>query len=120
MNINKDGMGLECLENLMVKHGIVIRAIPFEHQFSVETSHKNVYPDGIEYYDESCKRNMLRVTEKNNQGGKFIITVEPTQGSTISYWGKPNRKYKKEPIVFYDSIEQAVLAVFPGERPSQR
>lgn len=104
-------MDLKGLEKLMVEYGLVIRAIPFGHQFRVETRHKDKYPDGIEYYDESCKRNMLRVTEKNSQGGKFVITVEPTQGSTINYWGKPNRKYKKEPVVFYDSIEQAVLAV---------
>ncbi|MEG1563822.1 MAG: hypothetical protein RR365_08860 [Bacteroides sp.] len=109
--MNTDNMSLECLTNLMVKYGIVIRAIPFEHHFCMEIRHKDKHPDGVEYYDEACKRNMLRVTEENNHGGKFVVTVEPTQGSTINYWGKPNRKYKKEPVVFYDSIEQAVLAV---------
>lgn len=96
------------LEYLMVEHGLIIRAIPLEQHFKVEVRHKDKYPDGIEYYDEHCKRKMLKVIEKNRQGGKYVITAEQTQGKLINYWGNPRKKFTGEPVVFYDSIEQAV------------
>jgi hypothetical protein len=54
---------------------------------------------------------MLKVTEKNPMGGKFIITTEKSQGKLINYWGKPNGAFTGAPVAFYDSIEQAVEAV---------
>jgi hypothetical protein len=92
----------------MVEHGMVIRAIPFEHHFRVEARHKNRYPHGIEYYDELLNRTMLKVTEINPRGGKFLITSEATQSSMIRYWGKPSGAFDGKPVVFYDSIEEAV------------
>lgn len=96
-------MDLKELERLMIEHGLVIRAIPCETTRILEAYHKDNYPDGVVYYDERFKRDMLKVTKKNSQGGKFIITQKPTQDTIINYWGKP--------VVFYDSIEEAVNSI---------
>jgi hypothetical protein len=92
-------MNLEELAKLMIEHGLVIRAIPYEKTSIYEAYHKDEYPDGIVCYMESFKRDMLQVTTKNSQGGKFIIEKVSGQDSIIR-WGKGT--------VFYDTIEEAV------------
>ena len=91
---------MDSLEKIMIKHGIVIRAIPYESTSVVEAYHKDKFPDGIIYYDEAFGRNMLKVTKKNTQGGTFVITTCKDQSAVIRNWGKP--------VIFYDSIEQAI------------
>jgi len=93
---------MELLEKVMVEHGIVIRAIPYEHSGTLEVRHKDKYPNGIVCYDEKHGRNMLKITEKNSKGGKFIITTAGWQGTYIN-WGKP--------VIFYDTLEQAINSI---------
>jgi len=90
-------------ENFMIKHGAIIRAIPYERTSILEVRHKDKFPDGTLYYDETFGRDMLKITRKNSQGGKFIITTCTDQGEVIRNWGKP--------VIFYDSIEQAIASL---------
>lgn len=62
--------------------------------------HKDKYPNAVVFYDEIRKCDMIKVTEKNYKGGKFVITKESGQGTVINSWGKP--------VIFYDTIEEAV------------
>jgi hypothetical protein len=95
-------LDLEELGKLMIEHGLVIRAIPYEKTSVFSTHHKDRYPDAVVFYDDVRKCDMLRLTEKNNQGGKFIIMQKKDQSRMINNWewGKP--------VIFYDTIEQAV------------
>jgi hypothetical protein len=95
-------MDINELGKLMIEHGLVIRAIPHEKTAIYEAYHKDKYPDGVVCYMESFKRNMLKVTTKNSQGGKFIIEKVSSQGSMIR-WGKGT--------VFYGTIEEAVESI---------
>lgn len=95
-------LNLETLGKLMIEHGLVIRAIPLETVSTYEAYHKDKIPGGVVRYMEEYKREMLQVTKKNSQGGKFVITRMADQGTILNNWGKP--------VVFYDTIEQAVTA----------
>ena len=96
------------LEKLMVEYGVVIRAIPHEYVSRIEVRHKDKYPDGVVYYDEKAKRDMLRVTIKNSKGGKFLITTMHTQGNVLNWW-QLERESKQ--VVFYDSLTDAIEAL---------
>ncbi len=103
-------MDLKRLEELMIEHGLVIRAIPHETTSTYEARHKQSYPDGVVYYDNYLKREMLRVVRKNSLGGKFIIAKKGNQDSTVSGWEWQKIKGSKK-VVAYDTIEQAVKSV---------
>ena len=87
------------LEELMKKHGLVIRAIKPYHIDVFEVRHKDKYPDSEKYYDERLKRNMIRrKVEHGEIANKFVIQKEETTGSTVQFY-KP---------VFFNSIEEAI------------
>lgn len=90
------------LSQLMLEHGLVIRAIPYEKISICALRHKDRYPDAIVFYDDIRKCEMIKVIEKNANGGKFVITKEGGQSSTI-VWRKP--------VVFYDTIEEALKSL---------
>lgn len=93
-------MTMQELEKVMMEYGIVIRAIPYYHTSIFEVQHKEKYPDAVEYFDPRFKRNMLKVTEPNHHGGKFIITKQAHTGQEVSFY-KPK---------YFDSVEDAVNA----------
>lgn len=87
------------LEELMIKHGLIIRAIKPYHIEIFEVRHKDKYPDSEEYYDEQLKRNMLRrKVDHGKNANKFIIQKEETKCAMVRF-DKPT---------FFDSIEEAV------------
>lgn len=87
------------LEELMIKHGLVIRAIKPYHIDVFEVRHKDKYPDSEEYYDERLKRNMIRrKVEHGKIANKFVIQKEETTDATVKFY-KP---------IFFDSIEEAI------------
>ena len=99
------------LDKLMIEHGLVIRGIPHFSMHKVEVRHKEKYLSKPEkyvevevYFDEVCKRDMLRVKEKLSKGGKFIITQCKDQLASIPSWGWG------KPVVFYDSIADAIAS----------
>lgn len=102
-------MNLDELTKLMIEHGLVIRAIPYETTSTYETRHITSHPEAVIYFDERLKRDMLRVTKKNSQGGKFIIAIKRNQDSIISGWDW--KKSNQNKVMFFNSIEEAVKEV---------
>lgn len=91
------------LEELMIKHGLVIRAIKPYHFDVFEVRHKDKYPDSEEYYDERLKRNMIRrKVEHGEIANKFVIQKEETTNATVQFY-KPT---------FFDSIEEAIDSLY--------
>lgn len=87
------------LEELMIKYGLVIRAIKPYHIEVFEVRHKDKYPDSEEYYDERFKRNMIRrKVEHGKIANKFVIQKAETTSSTVQFY-KPT---------FFNSIEEAI------------
>ena len=93
-------MTIQELERDMVEYGIVIRAIPHYNTSTVEVRHKDIYPEGVEYFDPRFNRKMLKVTKTNHHGGKYIITKQTDTGQMVSFY---NPRY-------FDSVEDAVNA----------
>lgn len=92
-------MTISELEKLMVKHGLVIRAVPHEHLEILEIRNKDRYPDGIvKYGGETFKRDMLYVTKSNGKlSGKFLISSNKGTGEMVKFINKP-----------YNSISDAI------------
>ncbi|MNW28218.1 hypothetical protein D3C74_50380 [compost metagenome] len=96
-------MDITKLTELMIEHGLVIRAIPHETIGICEERHKEKYPDSVLFYDKKRKCNMIRVTSKNNQGGKFVIGKMSDQSTIVNNWNKVGKS-----VIFYNTIEEAV------------
>lgn len=79
----------ELLNDILNMEGIIIRKIP---QFTVSTYsyiEQNMVllknPKAEVFFSEKYKRDMIRITEKNTQGGKFIITFAMNQMSQVRF-----------------------------------
>jgi hypothetical protein len=90
-------MDIIAVQNKMIELGLCIRAIPMTRTFIYESRHKDRYPDGVVYYDEYRKVDMLRVVHQNDHGGKFMI-CRTGSGEIVRF---NNRLY-------FDSIEDAL------------
>lgn len=91
-------MDIKELENIMVTHGVVLRAIPNKTTGIYEKRHIDQFPDGKIMYLEDFKRAMLVIEKIPKNAGKFILECEKNTLSTVKFTG---RKY-------FDSIEEAV------------
>jgi len=114
-------MDIVDLGKMMVEHGLVIRGIPYFHEYKVEVRHKekyigrpNKYVEVSVSFDEAYGREMLRAKEKFYKGGKFVITQRKDQLAGIPNWGWG------KPVVFYDSIEDAVAAMIKKIEPETK
>ena len=91
-------MDIIAVQNKMIELGLCIRAIPMTRTFIYEASHKDMYPDGVVFYDDVYrKRDMLRVVRQNDHGGKFMI-CRAGSGETVRF----NNRF------YFDSIEDAL------------
>lgn len=93
-------MDITKLEAVMVKYGVVIRALPVTVRRVYEAGYKGEFPEGELKYLEPYKREMLVVEKPVPEGyaGKFIIELCPHTDSQVRFTA-PKR---------YDSIEQAI------------
>lgn len=91
-------MDIKELENIMISHGIVLRAIPKIERSICEKRRANEFPDGKIEYLEEYKREMLVIERIPKYAGKFIFEYKQGTASTVKFTGKK----------FFDSIEQAV------------
>ena len=94
-------MDIKELENLMISHGLVIRAIPMTTTEICETRHIKLFPHGEIKYLEKYKREMLVINTPTKHGGKFIIQCVRNTMAKVDF-----NKSK-----YFDSIEQAVESV---------
>ena len=97
-------MTIKELEQIMVKYGVAIKAIPKKMISVYEKSHINEYPHGEVKYLEGYQREMLVVESEPKNAGKFVI-VKNT-GTSTNIW------FVKE---FYNSIEEAVNALLDSK-----
>lgn len=91
-------MTIEELEKIMIKYGIVVRAIPRYEYGTIDTQHKSQYPESIEYFDPRFNRNMLRIKKENHYAGKFMIVKNIDTCAIVPFY-KPK---------YFDSIEEAI------------
>ena len=88
-------MDIIAVQDKMIELGLCIRAIPRTHTFVCEVRHKFRHPDGVVYYDEHRKRDMLLVVHQNDYGGKFMISQ-----------AAPGVRFNNR--LYFDSIEDAL------------
>ena len=109
-------MDLTRLGELMVKYGVVIRAIPLGGISIQEARHADKFPNGTVEYDPKFKREMLKVPYTNSLGGKFMITREIRTSEDIVHnpWRLDCQDLplgsEAKPII-YDSLEGALEAL---------
>lgn len=81
-------MDVRDLELLMIKYGLVIRAIPNKIRNVVELCHSVQYPDGQVQYLEEYKRKMWVSYSVPEHAGEFIVTQARHTRSTVT-WSRP-------------------------------
>jgi|GEM_PF-3528522 len=103
-------MNIKELSEVMIEHGLVIRAIPKTVTAIYDPRHKNKYPSGVIKYDERLNRDMLFVESIPGNAGKFIIRSEESSNATVQF-------YKSK---VYDTPIQAVEDFLENLNPKQR
>lgn len=91
-------MGIKELEDVMVSHGVALRAIPSKVVSIYEKYHIDTHPEGVIKYHEDFKREMLFVESIPKNAGKFIFESGLGTGNIVRYSGKK----------YFNSIEEAV------------
>lgn len=86
------------LEEIMIAHGVVLRAIPRVTISTLETSHSKDYPNGEIKYLPAYKREMLVIKRFPENGGKFLIETNQDTSSTVQFRRKR----------YFDSIGEAI------------
>ena len=108
MDKNKESIAIGQLEEIMISHGAVIRAIPREITQVLEKRHADEYPNGEICYLDKYKREMLVVKEIPKHAGKFIVQEARHTCSMIDFQ-KP---------VFFDSIADVARYLIEKDRLS--
>lgn len=100
-----DDFTIENLQELMIKHGVIIRAIPEYEINLLEPRYKDKYPDAEVIYDERYKRNFIRVETKLSLGKKFIVGIKHNQMSKVwdDNW---IRDPKTKKILSFNNLEE--------------
>lgn len=91
-------MEIKELEDIMVTHSVVLRAIPKKVVDVYEKQHIDSYPTGTIRYLERYKREMLVVESIPKNAGKFLFEQQNNTASMVQFRGKK----------YFDSIEEAV------------
>lgn len=86
------------LEEIMIAHGVVLRAIPCVTTSTLEMRHSKDYPNGEIKYLPAYKREMLVIKRFPENGGKFLIEANQDTASTVRFRGKR----------YFDSIGEAI------------
>ena len=100
-----DDFSIENLQELMIKHGAIIRAIPEYEVNLLEPRHKDKYPDAEIIHDERYNRDYIRVKTKLSLGKKFIIGIKHNQDSKIwdDHW---IRDPKTKKLLRFDNFKE--------------
>lgn len=96
------------LEEIMIAHGAVLRAIPRVTTSTMETCHSKDYPNGVIKYLPAYKREMLVIKRFPENGGKFLIETNQDTSSTVRFHGKRHFDFIGEAIDFILSIDKEV------------
>lgn len=90
-------MDIKEMEELMLEHGVVLRAIPRKSRVVLGKIHIDKYPQGTIQYLEEYKREMLVFYEVPKNAGKFIFECVGHTDSMVRFYAAK----------FYDGIEEA-------------
>lgn len=94
-------MDIKELEQIMIKNGIVLRAIPDKVVMVCEKEHIDTFPNGeIQYLDE-YKREMLVMETVPDHAGKFLIESDKNTCRNIRFGSEK----------YYNSIEEALKSL---------
>ena len=102
-------MEIKELEDIMITHSVVLRAIPKKVVGVYEKQHIDSYPTGTIQYLERYKREMLVVESIPKNAGKFIFECQRNTSSSVHFSGKK----------FFDSIEEAVADLLESSAKKQ-
>lgn len=91
-------MDIKKLEEIMVTHGVVLRAIPRKITGVYEKRHREQFPNARVEYLEKFKREMLIDERVPRNAGKFVFEANKGTESTVKFHADR----------FYDSIEEAI------------
>lgn len=96
---------IENLQELMIEHGAIIRAIPEYEINLLDPRHKDKYPDAEIMHDERYNRDYIRVKTKLSLGKKFIIGIKHNQDSKIwdDHW---IRDPKTKKLLRFDNFKE--------------
>lgn len=100
-----DDFTIENLQELMIEHGVIIRAIPEYEINLLEPRHKDKHPDAEIIHDERYNRDFIRVKTKLSLGKKFIIGIKQNQMSKVwdDNW---IRDPKTKKLLLFDDLEE--------------
>lgn len=91
-------MDIKELEEIMVSHGVALRAIPRKVTGIYEVRHQSQFPNARVEYLEDFKREMLIDERVPKNAGRFIFEAHQGTGSLVKFYANK----------FYDSIEEAI------------
>lgn len=91
-------MDIKTLEGLLIKHGAVIRAVPFKIRSTIEKKHATGAPNETIKYLPEYKREMLIKYEYPKSGGKLLLTFAKHTGNDIVF-----TKWK-----YFNSLEEII------------
>ncbi|MBQ3011261.1 MAG: hypothetical protein IJA20_02925 [Methanocorpusculum sp.] len=103
-------MDIKELEEIMVEHGVVLRAIPMKVTGIYEVRHRKQFPNARVEYLEDFKREMLIDERVPINAGKFIFESNQGTGNMVKFYA--NR--------FYDSIEDAMDGLLKNTKGDRR
>lgn len=86
------------LEEIMITHGVTLRAIPRVVTSTLEARHIKEFPKGEIKYLPAFKREMLIVKSFPENGGKFLVETNQGTDSVVRFHGKE----------YFDSISEAI------------
>lgn len=94
----EEGMNIQRLSELMIKYGVVLRAIPEKERHILEKYHADGKKGEIRYLEE-YKREMWIYEKTPSFAGKFLMRFEEGSGNIIHF--------TKEDV--FDSLEDALV-----------
>jgi len=102
-------MDLKKLEELMVKHSAVIRALPKNVRVVVEKRHADQFPNAEVKFLPEYKREMLVEYQQPRHGGQFILEFAKNTSGMVQFTGGR----------FFNSLEEVVEYLTKLEKEEQ-
>lgn len=78
-----NGVDIEEILRILTMEGIVIRLIPKYTKLIYDEKYCSGKPNQKIFYCEERKRNFCEELKENSLGGKYIVSFDVSQGSTI-------------------------------------
>ena len=97
---------IKALEEIMITHGVTLRAIPRVVTSTLEAQHIKEFPKDEIKYLPAFKREMLIVKSFLENGGKFLVETNQGTDSVVRFRGKK----------YFDSISEAIDFILSSDK----